>query len=458
MEIIEKIKQTVRKHSMVLDGDRILVSLSGGPDSVCLLYILNILRSPYNLSLHAVYVDHGLRPEETPSEIAFCESLCKELNVDLIVKKIDLASSPLTAELGRQGAARELRYQAVAEEADEAGADRIALGHHKNDQAETLLINLLRGSGVTGLGGMPPVIHKVIRPLIDIEKKEIIEYLSSKNISYMTDSSNLKDDYLRNRVRSRIFPELEELNPGVIDTLSRTSDILREENDYLEAMVTKTMLRLFSRKTDSRVELFLAPMETMPVFLLRRVLRRAVDSAKDLRSLSFRNIEDIIGLVKKGHSGDRIYLPRDLRAIRDYAVLVITSDKPVRLKEYTINEGDEIFIEEAKVLLKVSRTREPKKTNGTSNAVFNLDKISLPLTVRARKDGDFFLPSGFGKRKKIQDFFVDKKIPRDERDAVPLICSQDDIIWVFGHRTDQRFLPDRNTKEFLVISSRPAGK
>lgn len=443
---------------MLSDGDSVIVSLSGGPDSVCLLHALNTLKSLYNLFLRAVYVDHGLRPKETPAEISFCKSLCKEWGIDLIIKNIDTVSSPLVAELGRQGAARELRYSVIAEAADETNSDRIALGHHENDQAETLLINLLRGSGMTGLGGIPPVRNNVIRPLIEIEKDEIIEYLSSKNIHYMTDSSNLKNDYLRNRIRSHIIPELKKLNPKVIKSISRTSEIIREENAHLEATVTRTLIKLFSRKTDSRVELPLTPMETMPVYLLRRILRRAIDEAKELRSLSFQNIDDISRLIKHGTSGDRINLPHDLRAIRNYSVLIITSEKPVRLKKYSLHVGEGILVEEAHCILSASRDKYPQKTDEKTSAIFDLSKVDLPLIIRAREKGDFFCPSRFGRKKKIQDFFVDEKIPREERDAVPLICSRNDIIWVLGHRADQRFLPDEKTKEYLILTSRSAKK
>ncbi len=453
MKIIDKIRQTIKQHAMLTRGDHVLIGLSGGPDSVCLLHILTDLIPSLDLTIEALYVDHGLRPEETAEEIAFCRSLCKDLDVNFTVKSIQLKDSPLVGKLGKQGAARELRYEAFESAAFESGAEKIALAHHKTDQAETLLINLLRGSGMTGLAGIPPCRGKIIRPLIDIKKEEVLDYLSENKTQYKTDSSNLADDYLRNKVRSRIIPELAELNPDIVETLSRTSEILRQENDHIEAEATKTMLRLFSRRTDTRIELFLTPMETMPVYLLRRILRRAADAAKALRSLSFQNIEDIIGIIKNGKSGNRIYLPHDLRAIRDYSVLIITSETPARLKTYSLDIGDEVVIEEAQIVMKATKEENPVNSDGRSSAVFDLDKISLPLTIRPREDGDFFLPSGFGKKKKLQDLFVDEKVPRDERDTVPLICSGKDIVWVVGFRTDDRFIPRDGTKNFLVITS-----
>jgi tRNA(Ile)-lysidine synthase len=300
---------------------------------------------------------------------------------------------------------------------------------------------------------MPPCRGKIIRPLIDITREEIMDYLVEKKANYMTDSSNLTDDYLRNRVRAHIIPQLAQLNPDIVNTLGRTSTILSAENDHLEAETTKAMLRIFSRKSDTRIELFLSPMEVMPAYLLRRALRRAVDAARTLRSLSYQNIEDIMDLIKRGKSGDRIYLPHNLRAIRDYSVLIITSEEPARLKTYSLDIGDEVVIEEARIILRATKEEQPADHNGRSSAVFDLDKVSLPLTIRPREQGDFFLPSGFGKKKKLQDLFVDEKVPRDERDAVPVICSGNDIIWVYGIRTDDRFIAKDVTDKFLVLTS-----
>ncbi|GBE31785.1 tRNA(Ile)-lysidine synthase [bacterium BMS3Bbin05] len=454
MTILEKTIQTIKKYSMLSTGDRILVALSGGPDSVCLLHILNKVKSDYNLLLYAIYVDHGLRPKETPGEVDFCRALCKSMGVQFEVKEINVNSSPLVKKSGKQGAARALRYKAIAETASELNADKIAVAHHKNDQAETILINLLRGSGMKGLTGISPVRKNIIRPLIDVGKEEIIDYLSNIREGYMVDSSNLGNAYLRNKIRAFIIPELKNLNPGIVETLNRTAEILTQENDYLEMAVTRTMIRLFSRKTESRIEMFLIPMETIPAVLLRRILRRTIAEITELKSLSLRNIEDIIELIKRGKSGDRIYLPNNLRAIRNYSLLVLTTELPSRLKTYSLKAGDDLLLRETGLVLKAQISDRQPDSDGKSIAVFDLARIYLPLTVRARKKGDFFFPAHFGKKKKLQDFFVDEKVPRDERDSVPLICSGDNIIWVVGYRPDDRYIPDKNTKEFLTITSR----
>lgn len=433
-------------------GDHVLVGLSGGPDSVCLLSIMSTLRSGLGITLSAVYVDHGLRPEETPAERAFCEMLCTSRGVPLTCRQTDVSASSLVRELGKQAAARELRYRTFEEEAFKSGAGRIALGHTKNDSAETLLINLLRGTGMSGLTGIPPVRGNVIRPLIEISRDEIMGYLEGISQPYVVDSSNLRTDYLRNRIRMEILPQLERINPAIVEALARTADILSEEDHYLDTAVTKTLMRLVSRKTPARIELFLSPMETTPLPLLRRILRRAFADLAGARTLTHEHVEEVIRLIRAGKSGTRVHLGRALRVIRSYATLIATTEEPKKVGEYTLNAGDRVLIKESGITIEASVRDEAGQADGRKAAVFDLDKISLPLTIRARRDGDFFYPSGFGKRVKVQDFFVNSKIPREERDSVPLVCSAERIVWVAGLRGDQRFLPDDDTRRYLVLT------
>jgi len=456
MDIIEKTRTTIEKHAMFGRGSHVLTALSGGPDSVCLLHVLYELRHELGITLSAAYVDHGLRPAEVPAEIGFCRSLCNEKGIEFIVKHIEVKSSPLIKKLGLQGAARELRYRVLEEAASIAGADCIALAHHSDDQAETLLLNLLRGTGMQGLRGMLPVRGPFVRPLLCSTREEIEAYLASRGISCVTDPSNLKGKYRRNRIRMHILPELRKMNPGIAASLSRTAEIITQEDAYLESEVTKTLMRLFSRKRDRRVELFLSPLEGLHPVILRRALRRAVAEVTDLKSLSYSHIEDIIGLIRHGNSGDRLYLPRGLRVIREYSVLVMTTENPVRLGTYSLDAGQDLYIEEAGLVLKASVVPERRDCDGRYSAIFDLSRLSMPLLVRGRRPGDYFFPSGFGRRKKLQDYFVDEKVPRDERDAVPLICSGKDIIWVLGYRTDSRFLPAEDSGSLLLITSRPA--
>ncbi len=455
MDIIAKVKNTILKYSMLAPGDGVLVGLSGGPDSVCLLAILSRLRGHFKINLFAEYIDHGLRPDETPDEAAFCAQLCDSLNIPFSVKAVDVKSFSKMHRVNKQEAARELRYNALSDTAQVVGAHKIALGHTADDQAETVIMRLVRGAGTLGLSGIPPVRKRIMRPLIGTERKEIELFLDAEQIGFIIDSSNRGDKYMRNKVRHTVMPALRDLGVDAVMTISRTADIFREEENYLELQVSKTLMRSIGRKTATAIELFYLPLEKMDRAIVRRILRRAVGAVEGLRGIAFIHIEALLELVKSGHAGDRISLPRGIRAIKGYSTLTITSDLPAALKTYTLEGPGELVIKEAAVVLvctPLDNFDAAEKTaccDGRKKAVFDAAKVHFPFYVRSRKPGDYFYPSGFGKKKKLQDYFVDEKVPRDERDGIPLLLSDNEILWIIGYRTDERYRIDKSTVKGL---------
>lgn len=449
---------------MLSGRDHVLIGLSGGPDSVCLAVILDKLKEDFNISLSAVYIDHGLRPDETVREREFCEGFCEGHQIHFHYRSIDAEKYAKDKGLNLQEAARELRYEALEDVAHQIKASCIALGHNADDQAETVLMRLFRGSGRKGLTGIPPLRGKIIRPLIEVERRDIEEFLAGASNElplhegqrFMVDSSNLKDKYFRNWIRSSVMSEIKKKNPSVVEDICRTAEIFREEEEYLEVIVTKTLMRLISRKSDSAIELFLMPLVTTEIPILRRVLRRAIGATMELRGIKFVHIEDIIKLIKAGKSGDSINLPEEIRVIRGYSILEITADKPLTLSEYEIEPPCEIMLKELDVVLKAAFDDEGRDPgDGISSVLLDAGRMTFPLRVRARASGDFFYPLGFGKKKKLQDFFVDEKIPRDARDKVPIVVSGNDIIWVAGHRADERFKVTEGTEKHLRLIMAP---
>lgn len=464
MKTIDKVKKTLYKYSMILQNDHVLVGLSGGPDSVCLVTILNRLKSELNIKLSAAYIDHTLRPNETPYEIDFCKDLCSSLGIPFFTRVINVNSYAKEKKLNKQEAARKLRYNALEEIALENAASKIAVGHNADDQAETVLMRLFRGAGHSGLSGIPPVRKNIIRPLIEIERKEIEQFLEDKGISFIVDSSNLKNTYLRNKIRHFMIPAIQSINKDIVKTLSRTADIFRDEERYFEILVTKTLMKLITRKTANTIELFLIPIMGMDTVILRRVLRRAIDETRGLSGINFIHIEEIIDLIKSGKSGDRIYLPNGTRVIKRYSTLIITSEQPTRLSTYIIARPGELVLKESSMVIisSISDISEFHNLNsklfygnGKTDVAIDADKVHFPLTIRGRLQGDYFYPFGFGKRKKLQDFFVDEKIPRDERDAIPIIISNNNIVWVAGLRLDDRYKVDKDTKRVLKLDIKP---
>ena len=406
-----------------------------------------------DLTLKALYVDHNLRPSETPSEIAHCRELCEGMKVDFMVKSVDVKGHVKEHGGSKQEAARDLRYRSFHEAAMETGAHRVALAHNADDQTETIFMRLIRGAGPAGLSGIPARRGIFIRPLIEVERREIEDFLDEEGIRSVIDSSNLKTDYLRNRFRLVVMPELKKINPNLVRSVNNTVSILQEEERYLGIIVTKTLMKMISRKAEQRIELFLSPMEAMDIVILRRVLRRALDETEGLRGIHFAHIEDIIRLVKEGKSGDRIYLPKGIRVIKDYSLLVITSEEPRKIALYELDPPGEVAIVGAGVVIKAFIDEAGGDAgDGRTSVLLDAAAMEFPLKIRPRSPGDYFFPHGFGKRKKLQDFFVDGKVPREERDSIPVIFSGDDIVWVAGYRSDDRYRVTANTKKFLRLA------
>lgn len=455
MDIVEKVVKTIKNHSMLTDGDQVLIGLSGGPDSVCLTAILDKLKDNFNLSLNAVYIDHGLRPGESGDEKDFCENLCKSFGIKLYSEHVDVRKYAGAERMNLQEAARELRHSVFRRIANELGNARIALAHNREDQAETVLMRLIRGAGRTGLSGMSPVRGNIIRPLIDIERREIEKFLHSHTppLSFITDSSNVKTRYTRNWLRIDVIPGIQERNPDLISNICRTAEILKDEDDYLEVIVTKIMMRLISRKTSDAIELFLVPLTHMEKPILRRVLRRVIGEIAGFRGVYYKHIEDIIKLIRNGRPGSMLNLPGGMRAVMRYSTLLLTREVIQGLRTRRLEVPGEVILEECSSMIRAETSRRADEyCNGIKCAVFDCDRLSLPLNIRMRKAGDYFYPSGFGRKKKLQDFFVDNKIPKEVRDTIPIIVTgDDDIMWVAGYRTDERFRPSEGTKEFLTV-------
>lgn len=455
MSLLNTISKTIRKYSMLKGDESVLVGLSGGPDSVCLTIALKRLYPEMTLS--AAYIDHGLRPDETPGEADFCQGLCEGLGVKFFKRPIDVKGYARKEKLNLQEASRKLRYAELEYIALTAEAGLIAMGHNIDDQTETFFMRVLRGSGPKGLSGIPPVRNKIIRPLIESRREDIEAFLASEGVSYITDLSNKKDDYLRNRLRTNLMPLLKEMNPSILDTVSRTCDILNEEERYFFIAVTKKLMTLITKKTDTSIEMFTGPFETMDRALARRVVRRAIDETRDLRSIGLEHVEDILRLSLRGRPGDSLDLPGGYTAYKKYSTFVITSDEPVLLNERTMEEEGTLELKETRKALRVSMTSAEEAENimaspNRTRAVLDAEKAPFPLSIRPRREGDRFCPQGLGgKSKKIQDFMVDEKVPRFERGEVPLVLVGEDIAWIAGHRADERFSPTPETTMFLLL-------
>jgi tRNA(Ile)-lysidine synthase len=453
--LLTTIKETIRKYRMLSPGERVLVAVSGGPDSVCLLSVLQAVAKELVLTLHIAHLDHLFRGEESADEALFVGELAKRFNIPATIERFNVPAFCRERGLSPQEGAREVRYDFLQRVARTIDAARIATGHTADDQAETFLMRLMRGAGASGLSAIPPVRENIIRPLIEATRDEVLEHLRETGLSFVTDPSNAKPLYTRNRIRLEIIPVLKRFNPRIIKTLAAEAALLRDEDEAIEshcAMLADVSLER------SVSELFIRRNEfnALPTAFRRRLLKKALDlaGAESLR-LSLTRIDDTLTFMASAQTGRSISLIRGLTIGREYDRFVIRT--PSNKKDFScpVSTPGITSLPELSMTIETLVTDRlpavPEDKNYVWQALFDYDKISHLLTLRNRRPGDWFCPAGMGgKRKKLQDYLVDEKIPLRKRDAVPLLCSGEDILWVVGHRTDERFLPGPKTKKVLV--------
>ncbi len=461
--LLLKVLDTINRYSMLKYGDKVLVGVSAGPDSVCLLYVLKELREEYNLSLHIAHLHHGFRGSEADEDVRFVKAIGDSLGIPLHIEYVDIPSYIKRARLSKQAGAREVRYKFFYRVAEEIGADKIALGHTADDQIETFLMRVIKGSGPHGLAGIPPVRDKVIRPVIEIYREEIKEYLSERDIRYRIDSSNLSPVYLRNKIRLELIPYLsKEYNPNIIDTLMRNLKILRDEDIFLDEYVEKKYPDLLISESKGHVRFDMEKLASIARPIRRRVLRRAVESiiGEGVVVLSFKHVEDSLSLLDNERGGE-IHLPCGIIVRKDrktFGVYLKSEVTPIPSYAYNIAVPGDTLIPEAGVTIRTAILTSPdkgvkgEKDGNKYKTCFDMGKFSLPLIVRNRRSGDLFCPQGMGgKKKKIKEYFIDQKIPREERERIPILTSPEGILWIIGYRADERFMVTAATEKILEV-------
>lgn len=446
---------------MLQSGDRVLVAVSGGPDSVCLLSVLHALAKKFNLSLHVAHLDHMFRGAESAEEASFVADLARDLGIPATIEKFDVPAFCRERGLSPQEGARTVRYGFLQQTARGANAARIATGHIADDQAETFLMRLMRGAGVSGLSAIPPVRDNIIRPLIDATRKEVLEHLRSLRREFKTDPSNAKPLYTRNRIRLEVLPVLKRFNPRIVETLAQEASLLRDENeaveDYLASIAENASLR-----QDETLSVKRNAFDTLPPAFRRRLLLRIVDMAgADPTVLSRGQIEEALAFMLTAQTGRTMDLPHGTTITREYDRFVFSAGPAQAEFSHPLAVPGATPVPELGLEIEASVTdglvEGPEDGIYLWQAVFDYDKMGPHLVLRNRRTGDWFCPAGMGGRhKKIQDYFVDEKVPRRKRNTVPLLCSGVDILWVVGQRTDNRFLPGPDTKKMLVVTVRNA--
>jgi tRNA(Ile)-lysidine synthase len=463
------VDETLCTHRMVQNGDAVLVAVSGGADSVALVYILLELAPKYSLRIAIAHLNHCLRQSESDRDETFVAALAKQLELPFYVGRENVRRYRERHRLSLEEAARQVRYGFYDSIAAQYGYGKIALGHHGDDNAELVLMNLLRGSGPLGLSGISPVRgNKIVRPLINLRRSEIMDYVAAKNLDYVTDSSNWDLKYHRNKIRARLMPELKsEYNPKLIDSLNRLTAIMGAEEEWIEDLIHPMYEKAIVFREKNMLGLSIPELNQQPIAVRRRLIRKAIRWAKgDLRRIAFAHVESICQLALIGPTSGILDLPDRIRIRRDRNVLMISKEdlslrhldgipflSAARDYEYPLSGPGKIFIEEAKV--HISFIEIPKaasvdlQPSGHRVAFFDMDKIRFPLAIRNFRPGDRFWPLGSSGNQKLKKFFIDHKISRIERAKCPIVLSRNKIIWVAGHRLDNAVRIGPQTQRIL---------
>ena len=460
--MLKKVRDYMREHEMTAPGDAVIVALSGGADSVCLLTILKQLATPEFL-LRAVHVHHGIRGAEADRDEAFAQKLCESLSVPLCVAYCHVPAYAAEHGLSEEEAGRILRYQVLEKEAGKweqelpAGSRvKIALAHHRDDNAETILHHLLRGSGLTGLAGIRPVQGRRIRPLLCVGREEIRAYLEAGHISWCEDSTNQSPDYTRNRIRSQVLPLLKTaVNEQAEEHILQAGQIIGQADAYLRQQAEEIWQEAVCGREEDLAAIpltaFARQPEILKTYLIRHMLDQLHPGWKDIGSRHFTAIAELAGKPV----GSRLDLPGGLMARTGYETLEIVrkTEREVSVKTESGADG-EIHGRQTVPELHMtvfSRQKDQEIPKNQYTKWFDYDKIKGTLSVRTRRAGDYLiLPSGG--RKTVTRYMIDEKIPKETRDQILLLAEGSHVLWVVGYRISEYYKMEEHTENILQVT------
>ena len=472
----EKVFSFIEEHHMFTAGDKVVVGVSGGADSVCLLFVLLKYASKMPIDLWVLHVNHGIR-EEAYLDAEYVKRLCEEQHIPFRLVNADVKGRVKREKCSEEEAGRKCRYEAFYELAKEVGANKIAVAHNSNDRAETMLFHLFRGSGLKGLTGIAPVRDMIVRPILCLERNEIEVYLKSRNISFCTDATNAEDDYTRNRIRHYILPfAQEEIASGSVSHMANTADQLLQVEDFLEQQ-TNTMRELCVKKlgcesTKSlcdkgvRIEIsqFLRAHSVIQSRLLHKELLRLSPHHKDITST---HVKDLLTLFTL-ETGRQIQLPFGILGRREYEYVILekmeealevekNAFQEIVLTKELLQQGKKSFAYGADKRITFCLAEYIKGTEVPRNEYtkwFDYGKIRESFILRKRSVGDYFTISGGNKElrhKSLKDYMITEKIPRTKRDELILLAEDNHVIWLPGYRISEYYKVSDETKQLLVV-------
>ncbi|WP_024832762.1 tRNA lysidine(34) synthetase TilS [Ruminiclostridium josui] len=460
--------ETIKNKGLINYGEGVIVGISGGYDSVCLLHVLYSISKELGIKIYPVHINHMLRGEEALRDENFVRSFCSSLGLEVYVKHIDVAKKAKSEKTSLEEAGRNARYETFSIVAEEQGASKIAVAHSRNDQAETILMRICRGTGLEGLRGMEYKRDNIIRPLLDVDRYQIEEYVKGMGIEAVTDSSNLHTDYFRNRIRLNVIPAINEASGAdVTENLLRLSKIVVAEDDYLrynsELYYQKSVLSEKRMYTELDLKILMEVHQAVRLRMLRIAVGKTCGT---LNGFEYIHMDKLNNLIENGRTGAQIDLPHSMTAVRTYNSLILKEQGKVIRKQFEEilqipgeteiqNEGIVVKTEIIKIE-SIKNFGEFINCNEKVHTKFiDLDKLissGKSILLRNRRDGDIFKPLKSNGTKKLKEYFIDNKVPREIRDIIPLIALGKEIVWIVGNKISDNYKVTDNTKNVLKIS------
>lgn len=454
--MIEKAIKTIEKYGMLKDGDGVVVGVSGGPDSLTLLHFLNSIKDRYALKIFCAHINHCLRGVESDQEEEYVKNICREWDIQFFSKRIDIKEIAKNSKVSEESAGRIERYAYFEEVLKVACANKIAVAHNANDNTETILMRILRGTGLDGLCGIKPVRGNIIRPLIETTRDEIMCYCNNNGLSPKIDSSNSDTKYTRNKIRLELLPYLgDNFNPNIIETINRMSNIIALDVEFLSYHTEKICDDLILHQNKEYISIDLDKINKQSQNLISRILRNIIYRLKgDLIEIEHTNIEDILSFINNAKTGSQFDLPNGLKLKKSYNELGFYK----RIKEtgfqkynYILKIPGETLITETGSMFETYLADEIDTKTDKYTQAFDYEKINSKVHIRTRQDGDIINPKGMKGSKKLKDYFIDKKVPKEKRDEIPLVTVDSEVIWIVGDRISEKYKADDNTKKVLII-------
>ncbi len=478
IKLIDKVRETIISNRLIEKGDHIVLGVSGGPDSACLLSVFRELTDEWGLTLHGVHINHCLRGKDADEDQIYTEELCKKLSVPCHVFRYDVNLLASRLKITTEEAGRKVRYESFEkikksiESQNPIPGVKIAIAHNLNDQAETILMRIIRGTGTDGLSGIEYIRQGVfIRPLLNVSRREVEEYCKEHNLQPRIDRSNLEPVYTRNRLRLELLPLLQaEYNENILSALDRLSRIACEDKEYLYLQVDKVR-DIVSGEGDSRIISRKDYLKLHPA-IGKRLIGMTLKEMGLVQDMTAVHLEGADNLMRKGKTGGRIDFPGGygLRLVYEGGELYrlcsgagnISDPMDARPFCYPIRINKTIRIPELNALLKVRILQADQNpilfADSPFSACLDLGRMGIinNMTVRTRMPGDYIVPFGMKGTKKLQDFFVDEKIKKEERGRIPLVCLGQEVLWVVGRRINENYKVTEKTKEAIYIEFEPS--